>query len=74
MKNSIKENVKIAILAIKLLKKAILRKDKKQILVAYKMVEDDSFSWEFIEDDFRTDVLFIIWDRLTDKANDIFYL
>ena len=73
MTNTIDENVKIAQLACNILRMAVIEEDKKRILVAYDMVEDESFEWPGTDDCSFADKLYSDWDKLTDKANNIYY-
>ena len=52
---------------------AVIEEDKKRILVAYDMVEDESFEWPGTDDCSFADKLYGDWDELTARANDIYY-
>lgn len=70
--NSIDQNEKIASVAIKLLKKSIKNKDKIHILIAYEMIEDESFSWKHLGESISLDIEYATWNNLTKKVNGIF--
>lgn len=58
----------IAESAIALLKRGIELNDKKTIIEAYDMVtENESFNWDDL------DVIYMEWEELVDKGNEILY-
>lgn len=61
-------NTETAQLAIEKLTVAIENKNKKYILSAYDLVENEAFEWNDVNRD-----LYLEWDGLIDKANDILY-
>lgn len=61
------KNKLLAIKAIEKLREGITKKNKAQLLEAYEMVEDESFSWDGM------DGLFEEWNQLVEQVNEILY-